>query len=163
MPGQPDTSPRAGAAGALRCGVCGTESRQPAFRPGPPEQAPDLDLRPGEPLRSTMARWLQHCPSCGYTAPDISRAHPAAAQAVQAAPFRALMAEATHPPLARRFLAWAHVLEETGGRMRPPKRRCRPPGSPMMRTAPTSRGPGGSRRSRCGAPARRWMPSSRCG
>lgn len=97
-----------------RCAVCGTGSRQPPFRPSPPEQAPDLDLRPGEPVRSTMARWLQQCPSCGYSAPNITRAHPAAAQAVAAAPFRALMAEAAYPALARRFLAWAHVLEETG-------------------------------------------------
>jgi hypothetical protein len=97
-----------------RCAVCGTGSRQPPFRPDPPEQAPDLDLRPGEPVRSTMERWLQQCPSCGYAAPDITRAHPAAAAAVAAAPFRALLAESTYPPLARRFLAWAHVLEETG-------------------------------------------------
>jgi hypothetical protein len=61
-----------------------------------------------------MARWLQQCPSCGYAAPNITKAHPAAAQAVAAAPFRALLAESGYPPLARRFLAWAHVLEETG-------------------------------------------------
>ena len=96
------------------CAVCGTGSRQPPFRPNPPEQAPDLDLRPGEPVRGTMARWLQQCPHCGYAAPNIAKAHPAAAQAVAAAPFRALLADASHPPLARRFLAWAHVLEETG-------------------------------------------------
>ncbi|UFN50434.1 hypothetical protein LPC08_07400 [Roseomonas sp. OT10] len=103
-----------GAAGALRCAVCGTESRQPRPRHQPPEQAPDLDLRPGEPLRSTMASWLQQCPHCGYAAPDITRAHPAAAQAVAAAPFRALVNDSSHPPLARRFLGWAHVLEESG-------------------------------------------------
>jgi hypothetical protein len=97
-----------------RCGVCGHESRQPGFRPPVPEQAPDLDLRPGEPVRSTMARWLQACPHCGYAAPDIAEAHPAAAQAVAAAPYRALIADTAHPVLARRFLAWAHVLEETG-------------------------------------------------
>lgn len=103
-----------GATGSIRCAVCGGESRQPPFRPGPPEQAPDLDLRPGEPLRGTMARWLQQCPHCSYAAPDIGRAHPAAADAVAAAPFRALIADTTYPPLARRFLAWALVLEETG-------------------------------------------------
>ena len=97
-----------------RCGVCGHESRQPSFRPPVPEQAPDLDLRPGEPVRSTMARWLQACPHCGYAAPDIAEADPAAAQAVAAAPYRALIADTAHPVLARRFLAWAHVLEETG-------------------------------------------------
>lgn len=97
-----------------RCGVCGHESLQPGFRPPLPEQAPDLDLRPGEPVRSTMARWLQACPHCGYAAPDITEAHPAGAEAVAAAPYRALIADTAHPALARRFLAWAHVLEETG-------------------------------------------------
>ena len=110
----PSPGSRSAAAGAIRCGVCGTESRQPPFRPPPPEQAPDLDLRPGEPVRSTMARWLQQCPGCGYCAPDIARAHPAAAEAVRAAPFRALLADNAIPPLARRFLAHALVLEETG-------------------------------------------------
>jgi hypothetical protein len=110
----PSAGSRSASASAIRCGVCGTESRQPPFRPGPPEQAPDLDLRPGEPVRSTMPRWLQQCPGCGYCAPDITRAHPAAAEAVRAAPFRALLADTGIPPLARRFLAYALVLEETG-------------------------------------------------
>ncbi|MGG5811407.1 hypothetical protein [Falsiroseomonas sp. CW058] len=110
----PSAGSRSVASGSLRCGVCGTESRHPPFRPSPPEQAPDLDLRPGEPVRSTMPRWLQQCPGCGYAAPDITRAHPAAAEAVRAAPFRALLADNAIPPLARRFLAWALVLEETG-------------------------------------------------
>jgi ribosomal protein L37E len=110
----PSAGSKSAPAGAIRCGVCGTESRHPPFRPPPPEQAPDLDLRPGEPVRSSMARWLQQCPACGYAAPDITRAHPAAAEAVRAANFRALLQDSTTPPLARRFLAWALVLEETG-------------------------------------------------
>lgn len=114
MPLSPTASSRTGAPGLVRCGVCGRESTQRVFRPIPPEQAPDLDLRPGEGLRSTMDRWLQQCPHCLYAAPDISRAHPGAVAAVGAAPFRALMQEEGHPALARRFLAWAHVLEETG-------------------------------------------------
>jgi len=107
-------SSKPAAAGTTRCGVCGQESRQPPFRPAPPEQAPDLDLRPGEPVRGTMARWLQQCPHCGYAAPDIAKAHPAAAAAVTAAPFRALIVDTSYPALTRRFLAWGHVLEETG-------------------------------------------------
>ncbi len=110
----PSPGSRSASAGVTRCGVCGTESRHPPFRPAPPEQPPDLDLRPGEPVRSTMARWLQQCPACGYAAPDIAEAHPAAAEAVRAAPFRALLADGSIPPLARRFLACALVLEETG-------------------------------------------------
>lgn len=115
MTTQQPAAPRGGTPAALSCcAVCGQESQPPAFRPPPVEQAPDLDLRPGERLRGSMSRWLQACPHCGYAAPDIARAHPGAAEAVQAAPFRALLAEANYPPLARRFLAWAHVLEETG-------------------------------------------------
>src|SRR5689334_3563292 len=99
----PASSRPGGAAALPRCAVCGTESHQAPFRPSPPEQAPDLDLRPGEPVRSAMARWLQQCPGCGYAAPDITKAHPAAALAVAAAPFRALLADSSTPPLARRF------------------------------------------------------------
>ena len=110
----PSASPLPAAAGTQRCGVCGRDSRQTIFRPMAPEQAPDLDLRPGEALRGTMEHWLQQCPHCGYTAPDITNAHPGAVAAVGAAPFRALIQDESHPPLARRFLGWAHVLEETG-------------------------------------------------
>ena len=111
---RPSSSSTSAKPHGVACGVCGMESRQQSFRPAPAEQAPDLDLRPGQPVRGTMARWLQQCPHCGYSAPDITQAHPAAAQAVGAANFRALLNDSSHPPLARRFLAWALVLEETG-------------------------------------------------
>lgn len=111
---QPRSAAHRSAALEVVCAVCQAESRQVSFRAGAPEQAPDLDLRPGEPLRSTMAHWLQQCPRCGYAAPDIAAARPSAARVVAAAPFRSLVNEASHPPLSRRFLAWAHVLEETG-------------------------------------------------
>jgi len=61
-----------------------------------------------------MASWLQQCPHCSYVAPDITHAHPAAIEAVGTAPFRALIADTAHPPLARRFLGYAYVLEESG-------------------------------------------------
>ena len=111
---QPRGTMHRSAPGEIACAVCQAESRQVTFRAGAPEQAPDLDLRPGEPLRSTIGNWLQQCPRCGYAAPDIRQARPSAARVVAAAPFRSLVNEATHPPLSRRFLAWAHVLEETG-------------------------------------------------
>lgn len=105
---------RGTAPGMVVCAVCSTESRQPVFRASAPEQAPDLDLRPGEPLRGSIGHWLQQCPRCGYAAPDIREARPSAARVVAAAPFRALINDAATPALSRRFLAWAHVLEETG-------------------------------------------------
>lgn len=62
------------------CGVCGAPA-PPVFRAPAPEIAPDLDLRPGEPARSTIDRWLQSCRRCAAAAPDLA-ALPAAARDV---------------------------------------------------------------------------------
>ena len=62
------------------CGVCGNPSRA-AFRAPQPEIAPDLDMRPGEPARSTLRDWIQVCSRCGAAAPDLS-ALPSTARAV---------------------------------------------------------------------------------
>lgn len=66
------------------CGVCGAPARPP-FQAPPPELAPDLDLRPGEPTRSTLPRWVATCPACRAAAPDLA-ALPAAARAVVESP-----------------------------------------------------------------------------
>lgn len=96
------------------CGVCGTESsqREPAraTQLGPP----DLDLRPAETARSTMPFWLQQCGHCGYVAPSVAKADPAEVAVVGSGPYRSLMADGSLPPLARRFLLRAMILEETG-------------------------------------------------
>ena len=57
--------------GALACGVCGAPAPAP-FRAPAAEQAPDLDLRPGEPTRSSLRRWMQVCRRCGACAPDLA-------------------------------------------------------------------------------------------
>lgn len=62
------------------CAVCGAPA-PPVFRAPAPEIAPDLDLRPGEPARSTLNRWLQSCRRCAAAAPDLA-ALPAAAREV---------------------------------------------------------------------------------
>ena len=51
------------------CGACGSAVRAP-FRAPQPEIAPDLDMRPGEPARSTLRDWIQVCPKCGAAAPE---------------------------------------------------------------------------------------------
>lgn len=99
---------------SITCVVCGRGSRQREVRRTDPAGPPDLDLRPGETMRSTMAYWLQQCPTCGYAAPRLDEASEAVAAVVAGGPYRALLAEATYPPLARRFLCRAMILEETG-------------------------------------------------
>ena len=53
------------------CSVCG--SRVETFEYSTNQfGSPDLDLRPPPMERDTMPLWIQKCPSCGYTARDIS-------------------------------------------------------------------------------------------
>jgi hypothetical protein len=85
------------------CGICGFPS-PPVFRAPPPELAPDLDLRPGEPTRSTLSQWVSTCAGCGAVAPDLSTLGPAAAETVHGAAYRAV---AGPPDAAVPFRRWA--------------------------------------------------------
>lgn len=90
------------------CSLCGAPVR-PAFRLPRPEMAPDLDLRPGEPARSTLTHWVQNC-YCGASAPDVTRLPAAAGEALQSAAYAALRAPGPAGP----FLRWAHIATHLG-------------------------------------------------
>ncbi|HSU04873.1 MAG TPA: hypothetical protein VLI93_04815 [Acetobacteraceae bacterium] len=96
-----------------RCGACGG-SVPPPYRAPAPESAPDLDLRPGEPTRSTLADWIQTCPHCGAAAPDLAALPASARPVVDTAAYRAL-ADAG-PDYAVPFLRWAAILRGTNDR-----------------------------------------------
>ncbi len=91
------------------CAVCGAPARAP-FQAPPPELAPDLDLRPGEPTRSTLPRWVQTCRQCGLSAPDLARPPAGARAAIETPAYRALSGPAPDAP----FLRCA-LLCEAGG------------------------------------------------
>jgi len=96
------------------CGACGAEARNP-FRAPQPEIAPDMDMRPGEPARSTLRDWVQVCPNCGAAAPDLS-ALPAAARAVaESDEYRLLSTSALEETLG--FRRWALICERTNDRL----------------------------------------------
>jgi hypothetical protein len=93
------------------CGVCGAPAPAP-FRAPQPEIAPDLDMRPGEPARSTLPNWICTCRSCQAAAPDLGRLPDGAAAVVRGAAYAALvegMPRAVVP-----FLRWALICRETG-------------------------------------------------
>jgi hypothetical protein len=93
------------------CGVCGAAAKPP-FRAPQPEIAPDLDMRPGEPARSTLRDWVQLCPRCGAAAPDLS-ALPAAARAVvESDDYRMLSTSVLEETLP--FRRWALICQRTG-------------------------------------------------
>jgi hypothetical protein len=93
------------------CGVCGSPARA-EFRAPQPEIAPDLDMRPGEPARSTLRDWIQVCPSCGAAAPALA-ALPATARAVvESDEYRLLSTTAVEETLP--FRRWALICRHTG-------------------------------------------------
>ena len=93
------------------CALCGAVARQPFHAPQP-EIAPDLDMRPGEPVRSMLQDWLQTCPSCGAAAPDLS-ALPAGAKAVVESPaYHSLVTEFSEETLP--FRRWAMIARAAG-------------------------------------------------
>jgi len=93
------------------CGACGASIR-PAFRAPQPEIAPDLDMRPGEPARSTLVDWIQTCRSCGAAAPDLAALKPDARETVESAEYKALTTTVLEETLP--FRRWAMICEQTG-------------------------------------------------
>lgn len=89
----------------IECALCGAFSQQNEVGAVEPAGPPDLDTRPAEPLRSTVADWMQLCPYCGYASPDISYAAEGAA---------ALAASPECKALESRFLRHAWLLEQMG-------------------------------------------------
>lgn len=85
------------------CALCGAPA-PPPYRAPPAETAPDLDLRPGEPTRSTLGRWVMQCRSCGACAPDLSALSPALAPLTQTPAYRAQKS---------RFSRWATLVQGT--------------------------------------------------
>jgi len=97
-----------GAAGGRLCGVCGHPVR-PSFRAPQPELAPDLDMRPGEPARSTLSRWLQTCRGCGAVAEDLTSLTAASRAIVESDAYRHLADSGSSVTLP--FRRWALLLE----------------------------------------------------
>jgi hypothetical protein len=95
------------------CGVCGSEARA-AFRAPQPEIAPDLDMRPGEPARSTLADWIIICPTCGAAAPDVSALPASVRTVVESDEYRMLSTSVLEEALP--FHRWALICERSGDR-----------------------------------------------
>ena len=98
----------------MHCAICGGPARAPFHAPRPPEIAPDLDMRPGEPVRSTLRDWLQACGTCGAAAWDLSILPPAVKSVVESPAYRGLSMEAAEDTLL--FRRWAMICLATGDR-----------------------------------------------
>jgi hypothetical protein len=90
---------------ALVCSLCATPYGKP-YRAPAPELSPDLDLRPGEPTRGTLAHWVQTCPGCGAVAPDLTQVP---AESIEIIESEAYLSLSARPPEATPFLRWAMI------------------------------------------------------
>ena len=97
----------------VHCGLCGSTSRQAVALSVTvtSQEPPDLDTRPGEPVRSTLGTWMQCCPECGYCAADIGTIHEHAADLVATKEYQGRLLDSAVPEQARPFLCHALILE----------------------------------------------------
>ncbi len=74
----------------------------------------DLDTRPPEMQRSTMSTWIQRCPSCGYSARDITQFNAGMAPVLHGPEYQAHLTDPRYPDLANHFLCAAMLMQAVG-------------------------------------------------
>ncbi|MCW5803221.1 MAG: hypothetical protein KIT31_12620 [Deltaproteobacteria bacterium] len=102
---------------AARCAVCSEWQQVPAILSTSTSGPADLDGRPAEPRRSTMAHWRMQCGHCGHVAEDLGApVDPATPTVVKSTSFALERANTNRPPLVNRFVCGA-IIEEHAGRL----------------------------------------------
>ena len=94
------------------CAVCGQKHlyRFPAFANTDVWQDPHLDLRTPMNDRDSMQRFVQECPSCGYTAEDVSDPTRIPREYLQSGEYRSCCGIRFEKPLAGRFFRQHLIL-----------------------------------------------------
>jgi hypothetical protein len=62
-------------------------------------------------LRSTLPYWIERCPACGYSVPDLSDLTEGAGDVVRTPAYRDVLRDTAPPALATSFLCYALLLE----------------------------------------------------
>jgi uncharacterized protein (DUF2225 family) len=94
------------------CAVCGNVSDHIEVISTKALGSSDLDARPPEPERSTIAYWIQRCPSCGYCAPDIAKGDKEMSNIIESDMYKQQLRDTRFPELANSFLCWSMIQEE---------------------------------------------------
>ncbi|MCC7339693.1 MAG: hypothetical protein IT170_01295 [Bryobacterales bacterium] len=98
----------------VRCGNCGSDAHYTILVHADELEPPDLDTRPGEPLRSSLPFWIKRCASCGYCADEIDRVHEEAGPVIESPIYQAQLSDARFPEKANEFICYALILERVG-------------------------------------------------
>ena len=96
----------------VTCALCGEQTLVTQLDSTSSFGPPDLDLRPAEPARSSIFAWVERCASCGYCAPSITQGAEHCREIVESPAYRALLADADLPELAKSFLCSSMIFEE---------------------------------------------------
>ena len=98
------------------CAACGAPSDQMVVTThastGTSNDEPDLDTRPGPPVRSTLSSWIQQCPHCGYAADQVGKIVEGVHEIVTGEHYRNLAQDPGFPSQARPFLCYSYILEQ---------------------------------------------------
>lgn len=96
------------------CAVCGNEAMYDYLGSTNSMGSSDLDGRPSEMARSTMAFWIHICRKCLYIAPKISNEVKGAKEVVESDDYKAQLNLDGYPKLANLFLCQAMILRPAG-------------------------------------------------
>jgi len=96
------------------CAVCGNFAMYTYLGSTNSMGASDLDGRPAEMERSTMAFWVHMCPKCKYVAPKISDVVEGAKEVVESVAYKEQLNRVGYYKLANLFLCRAMILRNAG-------------------------------------------------
>ena len=96
------------------CAVCGEKSKQTVLVSTNSSGSSDLDMRPPEMMRSTIAFWVEQCPACGYCANDIGKLIKNAKDTMADPSYKTQLSNAEFPELANKFLCRMQIQEKAG-------------------------------------------------
>lgn len=96
------------------CYVCKHISEYPEIGSTNAFGAPDLDTRPPEMERSTISYWIQICPNCFYSAPDISKGDPRIRDIVESEEYKKIGRDLNFPDKAVGFLCHSYIMDRLG-------------------------------------------------
>ena len=93
------------------CALCGAKSEHTSIGSTNSMGSPDLDLRPPEMERSTMAYWVQECPNCGYAYRSIEETAPQTETTVNSDAYQAVLSSTLNGSITGRFLKASLISE----------------------------------------------------
>jgi hypothetical protein len=94
----------------VQCAVCGQTSKQYLLISTNSFGSADLDTRPPEMMRSTIAHWVQRCTQCGYCNDNLSALLPNAPHIMASEAYRDQLINRALPDLANSFLCASIIL-----------------------------------------------------